>query len=278
MKIINLIENTEGSKGCASAHGLSFYVETEKHKVLMDLGPTAATLDNAAILGVDLEQVDTVILSHGHYDHAGGILPFAGVNSHAPIYMQEGATGNFFSDYGESAAGDRYRYIGIDRAISDLPQVRFIRGDHIIDEELELFVVKKRTHKLPFANRRQLIRTEDGFIQDDFVHEQFLVVKEQDRRVLMSGCAHNGILSILDAYRERYDSLPDAVISGFHIMMRREYRREELEEIREMAKELSRYPILFCTCHCTGTAAFEEMKKIMGGQLRYIHCGDEPFQ
>nr|MCR5032788.1 MBL fold metallo-hydrolase [Lachnospiraceae bacterium] len=88
MKIVNLIENTEGTSGCAYAHGLSFYVETKKHKLLLDLGPSEETLRNARHLGIDLTRVDTVILSHGHYDHSGGILPFTQINPHATIYMQ----------------------------------------------------------------------------------------------------------------------------------------------------------------------------------------------
>ena len=71
MKIINLIENTEGSSGCLFEHGLSFYVETKKHKLLVDTGATNTFIANAEKLGVDLKQVDTVILSHGHYDHTG---------------------------------------------------------------------------------------------------------------------------------------------------------------------------------------------------------------
>lgn len=80
MRIINLIENTEGIDGCVYAHGLSFYIETSGHKLLMDLGPSEDTIKNAAVLGVDLSSVDTVILSHGHYDHSGGIIPFTKIN------------------------------------------------------------------------------------------------------------------------------------------------------------------------------------------------------
>ena len=77
MRIINLVENTEGASGCGVEHGLCFYIETEKHKLLMDAGQTGLLLENAEKLGIDLTQVDTVVLSHGHYDHGGGILPFA---------------------------------------------------------------------------------------------------------------------------------------------------------------------------------------------------------
>ena len=98
MRIVNLIENTEGSAGCAYAHGLSFYIETEKHKLLVDLGPSEETIRNAEKLGIDPAQVDTVILSHGHYDHSGGIMAFSGRNPKAVIYMQESAKEDYFAD------------------------------------------------------------------------------------------------------------------------------------------------------------------------------------
>ncbi len=98
MRIVNLIENTEGVEGCSCAHGLSFYIETEKHKLLFDLGPSGDTLGNAGQLGVDLKAVDTVILSHGHYDHSGGIISFSEINNDAPIYMQRSATGDYYAE------------------------------------------------------------------------------------------------------------------------------------------------------------------------------------
>jgi len=274
MRIVNLIENTEGSCGCAYLHGLSFYVETKKHKLLMDLGPSEATLENAKVLGIDLKAVDTVVLSHGHYDHSGGILPFTKINDQADIYMQETATGEYYADDGENAPV-RYRYIGIDQAIADLPQVRFVNGDTKIDEELELFVIRERTHELPFTNRRLLVRVGDAYRRDDFGHEHFLVLRQDGKSILMSGCAHNGILSILDAYTERYGKAPDLVVSGFHLMKKTEYRDHELQEIAAIAEELKKYPTKFYTCHCTGTVAYEAMKEIMGDQLDYVHSGEE---
>ena len=275
MKIINLIENTEGKSGCIYAHGLSFYVETAHHKLLVDLGPSPDTLENAKTLGIDLSAVDTVILSHGHYDHSGGIIPFSKINTKASIYMQSLATGEYFADDGENAEGERFRYIGIDKDILSLPGVRLISGDCVIDDELELFTIKNRTHELPFTNKRLLIKTPDGFVRDDFAHEHFLVVSDEGKKVLISGCAHNGILSILDAYRTKYGAAPDAVISGFHLMKKTDYREEQLKEIRDIAKELTAYPTKFFTCHCTGIPAYEAMKEIMGDKLEYVHSGDE---
>jgi len=274
MKIVNLIENTEGNPDCVSAHGLSFYVETKNHKLLLDLGPSEDTLKNATALGINLSDVDTVILSHGHYDHSGGIIPFTKINNKAAIYMQAAATDAYFADDGMDAP-ERYRYIGIDPDIEKLPQLRFISGDTVIDDELELFTIQKRSHELPFTNKRLLVRKGNEYIRDDFRHEHYLVIRQDGKSVLMSGCAHNGILSILDAYMEKYGKAPDAVISGFHLMKKTPYREEEIREIEDIARELNKYPTRFFTCHCTGVDAFDIMKTIMGEKLSYVHSGEE---
>ncbi len=275
MKIVNLIENTAGTEGCAFAHGLSFYIETKKHKLLLDLGPSGQTLDNASKLGIDVSQVDTMILSHGHYDHSGGILPFAAVNPGARILMQRTAIQDYYADDGENAEGDRFRYIGIDKKIPSLAQVRFVDGDVRIDEELELFTLKHKKFEIPFTNKRLLLRTVDGFERDTFVHEQYLVVSCDGRRILVSGCAHNGILNILDAFSEKYGGAPDMVVSGFHLMKKTPYSDAQREEIEETARKLSEYPTRFVTCHCTGEEAYAIMKEILGEQLWYVHSGEE---
>ena len=177
----------------------------------------------------------------------------------------------------DSEPGDapQYRYIGIDEKIAALPQVRFIDGDCMIDDELSLFVIKERAGRLPFSNARLKRETGGVFRQDAFDHEHFLVIKEGARRVLVSGCAHNGVLNILKEYTRRFGAAPDAVISGFHLMKKTDYTAEEIREIEDTAKELKQYPTVFYTCHCTGLPAFERMKQIMGSQLEYVHSGDE---
>ena len=274
MRLVNLIENTQGHDGCVYAHGLSFYVETAKHKLLLDLGPSEETLRNADALGIDLAAVDTVILSHGHYDHSGGILPFAKLNDKAFIYMQRSATDEYYADDGKTAP-ERFRYIGIDKKIADLPQVRFLAGDTVIDDELELFVIHNGRHEIPFTNKRLLIRSGEEYQRDDFRHEHFLVIHQAGKSILMSGCAHNGILNIMEAYMERYGKAPELVVSGFHLMKKTDYREDEIGEIKAIAEELKKYPTRFVTCHCTGTIAFDVMKEIMGDRLEYVHSGEE---
>lgn len=274
MRIINLIENTEGTSGCTAAHGLSFYVETPKHRLLLDLGPSDETLRNAERLGIDLTKVDTVVLSHGHYDHSGGILSFLEINRNAKVYMQRSATKAYYADDGADAPGGGYRYIGIDPRIVESGRVTFADGDMTIDEELSVFTVRNRSHELPFSNRNLLLLAGDTYIRDDFRHEHCLVISAEGKRVLLSGCAHNGILSILDAYRERYGSDPDIAVSGFHLMKKTPYSETELAEVLNTAQELKTYRTKLVTCHCTGVPAYEAMKEILGGQLSYAHAGD----
>lgn len=294
MRIVNLIENTEGVKGCAYAHGLSFYIETARHKLLVDLGPSGETLDNAKKLGIDLSAVDTVILSHGHYDHSGGIMPFSGINVKAVIYMQRLATGEYYADDGagaqapeggDGAAGSgkpgddtdcgRYHYIGIDKDIAGLPQVKFIDGDCRIDDELSLFTISKRAGDVPFTNARLKEKTGEDYIPDEFRHEQYLVIEDNGRKVLISGCAHNGMVNIIEEYHAKYGGYPDAVISGFHLMKKSDYTDDELGEIIDTAHALKKYPTMFYSCHCTGIPAYRVMKNIMHDKLDYVHSGQE---
>nr|MCR5413455.1 MBL fold metallo-hydrolase [Kiritimatiellia bacterium] len=174
MRIVNLIENTPGVEGCAAAHGLSFYIETARKKILFDAGPSEETLKNAERLGIDLRKVDMAILSHGHYDHSGGLLAFAALNPTAPIYMQRGAGGE---NYAYDGPEKGYRYIGIDKAILALPQVRLLDGDADLGGGIRLFTVEERKHSLPSTNRRIMKKDGDGFIQDDFAHEQSLYIR-----------------------------------------------------------------------------------------------------
>ena len=274
MRIINLVENTEGSSGCGVEHGLCFYIETAKHKLLMDTGQTDLLIGNAEKLGIDLTAVDTVVLSHGHYDHGGGILPFAQINPTAKIYVPAAAFGEYYS---VNKAGEPH-YIGLATEIEELPQVVKVTaedGIYQIDDELSLFSGIRSEHPIPSANRRLKKKSEEGLEQDDFAHEQCLVIKEGVKSILLSGCAHHGILNILDRYIALYGKEPDIVISGFHMMRKHGYSDEDINMIIDTALALRQYKTTFYTGHCTGVEPYNAMKKLMGSQLHYVHSGDE---
>ena len=87
MKIIALMENTAAVPDVLSEHGLSLYLEGKGHRILFDTGQSENFAVNAKRLGVDLAAVDLAILSHGHYDHGGGLKRFLELNQKAPVYL-----------------------------------------------------------------------------------------------------------------------------------------------------------------------------------------------
>lgn len=268
MRIINLMEDTDSGNGCVYEHGLSFYIETKKHKLLLDTGASKATLQNAEKLGIDLTQVDTVILSHGHYDHSGGIMEFVKLNPAAKIYLQRSAGYDYYN-----LKDNKEKYIGIDKAILELPQVQLLDGNCRIDEELFLFT--NVTGRKYWAKSNLLLKrkVDNEFVQDVFDHEQCLVITEEHQQVLLSGCAHNGILNILEAYHTYFDKQPSMAISGFHLIKKEPYEEEEIRMIQETARELQKLETVFYTGHCTGLEAFAIMKEIMQEQLVFVHSG-----
>lgn len=270
MRIVNLIENTQGADGCLWEHGLSFYIETGNHKILADTGASDAFARNADKLGIDLGQVDTAVISHGHYDHAGGLLAFAARNRKARIWIQRLAGEPY---YHKSAVEERY--IGIDPRIMELPRIEWVEGDRKIREGVFLFGQVRGRRLWPGGNGELKVKTQEGFKQDPFLHEQYLVLEEDGRRVLISGCAHNGILNILDRYREIHGKDPDVVISGFHMSRKSDYGEADLALVRETGEELKRRRTRFYTGHCTGELPYRILKEILGEQISYVHSGEE---
>lgn len=264
MKITVLMEDTCGNPLYESEHGFSLYIETKNHKILMDTGAGEKTIENAKRSGIDLSLADTVVISHGHYDHAGGLMAFGEINSHAPVYMQKSASLDYYH---------KERYIGIDKRILHMDNLKLTEGSRVIDEELSVFAGIPGRRYWPESNRSLSVKQDGCLVQDEFVHEQCLVIKE-GRTVLVSGCAHNGILNILDQYKKIYGGYPSVVISGFHMMKKADYTKEEQEIIVRTARELAGMDTVFYTGHCTGQKAIDLMKPVMAEKLVQMHCGD----
>ena len=265
MKITTLIENTTCDPIILSEHGLSQYIETDKHKIMFDTGASDGFRKNAETLGIDISRTDTLILRHGNNDHTGGVMEFARSCPDADIYIHKYADGEHWN---------AERYIGIDRDMLSLPHLHILDGDTRIDEELFVFGDIKGDKLLPPGNRTIFKYVDGEKINDDFLHEQNLVVTENGKNVLFAGCAHRGIVNILDRYREIFSSDPDYVLGGFHLMKHTSpYTDEEIRLIKETAEILSGYNTIFYTGHCTSQRAFDIMSEIMGDKLHALTSG-----
>lgn len=174
IKITVLVENTACSEDLGHAHGLSLYIETEKHHILFDAGPDGKLLlANAEALGIDLKKVDTAILSHGHYDHAGGLSAFLEINESAKLYMHRLAPAGHYA-----AESVGFRYIGLAPDITEKYSGRIAFTDDVfsIDDELTLFSDIKTADFLSGSNTSLFEENEGAYEYDRFLHEQDLLI------------------------------------------------------------------------------------------------------
>ncbi len=269
MYIRNLVEDTEGENGMGCEHGLSFYAETPGHKLLFDVGATGLFLENARRAGIDLEKVDTVIISHGHYDHGGGLADFLKMNKKAKIYLRSSAFVPHVSIHGETV-----HTIGLDQGLQENPRFHFLSGSIWLDQELFLFGdVTER--KFWADSNRSLRLGEEGFPQDTFDHEQNLFLRAEGKEILFAGCSHCGIVNILEKCRKLTGTEPDAVIGGLHLMNPRGSEAPDQELLDGTAEYLTATKARYFTGHCTGTEAFLRLREKLGEKITYVHTGEE---
>jgi len=235
-------------------HGLSLYIETGCHKLLFDMGQSELFYENAIALGIDLTEVNIAVLSHGHYDHGGGLRKFFEINNHSPVYIQRNA---FLPHYNGTE-----KYIGLDPALENNPRIVFTEDEYRISEHLLLFSCNHMERRNNFGSFGLNEKVGDRLIPDDFRHEQYLLIEENGKRILISGCSHKGILDIADWFS------PDILVGGFHFS-----KMELNEQLADAARKLAHYPTYYYTCHCTGTEQFMYMKQYMKN-LYYLACGD----
>lgn len=269
MRISVLIENTKPQESDLIAeHGLSLFIETENHNIISDTGASGAISENAEAMGIDLKKADIIVLSHGHYDHTGGMMRLSEINDNAKIFLSQNASKDFYNSVSE-------HHIGIDKNILTLKNLELINTDFFeIDDNLAIFSKITGRKYFPEGNRTLKVIDSNGNISDDdFSHEQCLVIRENGKYFLISGCAHNGIVNIIDRFHEIYNTYPDVVVSGFHMMKKDGYSEKDFENVRETAEILKDLPTVFYTGHCTGDEPFEILKEIMKEKIRRIYTG-----
>lgn len=269
MKVVTLVENTSCREDLGHVHGLSLYVETPKHRILFDMGPNALFLENAEKLGVDVASVDVAFLSHGHYDHGGGLELFFKRNETAPVYVHAAAFGDY---YAVSPKGERY--IGVDPKLKGNPRFVVCRGKTAIDDELTVFSVLPTHDLLPSSNGSLREKRGDDYPPDGFRHEQDLVVTAEGKTVLFGGCAHGGIVNILRASEKLLGRAPDHVFSGFHLTNPGLGTDEPDALVDAVAEELAaRKNTHYYTGHCTGLGPYARLKARLGDRMDYMAAG-----
>ena len=270
MLIKTLVENTSISKDFGSEHGLSLYIETKKHKLLFDVGASDLFLQNAKKLDVNVDDVDFLVISHGHYDHGGGLKTFLKENTKAEVFLHHLAFGKYYA----IRPNEKLDFIGLDEDLKQNKQIVLTSDRFFIRNGIQLFsnIVQKEAR--PKSNNGLLTEYKGQKVDDTFAHEQNLVIEEDGKTLLVTGCAHNGIVNILEHFHPVKGRMPNYVIGGFHLSSR-SGGNEESDMIDGIGKYLMSTKAKYYTCHCTGIEAYERLKSAMGDRIDYLSAGSE---
>lgn len=277
MKIQILSENRTNHPECLAEHGLSVYIETGDRKILFDLGGSDLYRHNARRLGVDLDQVDMVVISHGHYDHTGGVPSFCEENQKAKIYIHEKA---FATTYGLENGKPEAEPCSIRWTKQQHAQIAgrlsLTSGTVWLTEDIAVSgTIPVADDYVPTEAFYQL--NEDGSLTvDPMEHEQFLTVRVRDEEgksrgiFIFSGCSHKGVVPCIRYAKRLFPGERMlGLLAGMHLYnSNAEMRKSILEQTA--AEELE----YVMPVHCTGILAICELKQLLGERCFPAGAGD----
>ena len=262
MKLTTLIENLVYQPGLVSEHGLSFYLDTGRRRILFDTGQSAAFLANARALGIDISKVDALVISHGHYDHTGGLNAFLEENKEAPVYLKKEA---FNNKYNNSRS-----FIGT-TPVADIFAHRLVYVAEVTQIDAGVFIVPHIPIVYPEDTSFDYFYTgkEEGAANDEFDDELFLAVVNNEKLTVISSCSHRGISNIVEEARSLFQLPVKLVTGGFHL---KNAPPQQYRSVLNYLKVLN--PEHVGVCHCTGVENFPEMAKQAGAKVFYNYTGN----
>jgi 7,8-dihydropterin-6-yl-methyl-4-(beta-D-ribofuranosyl)aminobenzene 5'-phosphate synthase len=255
IQITVLVENTSSSPGLSAEHGLSFWIEYADKRIVFDTGQSEMMIENANTLGIDLAAADAIILSHGHYDHTGGLTALLEIAADAEIYLHRAAVEPKYS-FSKSPA----RYIGMpDSAINTINTRKVIWTRSVT----QIFPGVTVTGQIPRINDFEDVGGA-FFIgaacnkPDELLDDQSLFIESKNGLVVILGCAHSGVVNILDHIADTTKIKKFyAVIGGMHLV------NASADRIEHTIETFRRYNVQrIGLAHCTGNKAVDKCMNV----------------
>ncbi len=272
VRITILCENLVGRLGVAGEHGFSAFIETDKGNYLFDTGSGHSIVGNSLVLGKDLRTIKAIFLSHGHYDHTGGLPRVLGFSGKVDVYAHPQI---FLDRIAVIKEKDKLtkRFIGIPFKRSYLESLgaNFIFNTKFIEVEKGLYLTGEVPRKTSFEklDQRLFAVIDDKMIQDRLLDDQSLVINSKKGLILILGCAHSGMINIINHVinKMKTDSF-FAIFGGTHLDFLTE---EQLEESIKYLKKFEFKKI--GVSHCTGMKATFRLQQEFGDRFFYGFAG-----
>ncbi len=273
LKLTTLIENnpSENNELCYE-HGFSVLIETPKNRYIFDTGQSGKEVDNIHTMGISMEKIDGIILSHGHYDHTGGLQNllknYPGI--HNIIVGKE-----FFRGKYKILQDGSYKYNGNGFLEQDLlnqrMQIQKIDQEiQYITEEIILFHGFSQSNNYEQVNPKFVYKEEDQYYLDEFQDEIVAGVITSKGLVVIVGCAHPGIINILESIQKKSGLNIYGVVGGTHLIDANEERiKWTLEKIKSLDIQL------IGLSHCTGEKGIQKIQMEFPDKFLYNNTGNQ---
>ncbi len=254
--------------GALAEHGLSIFMETDQGNYLLDTGQGKTIINNALVLGIDLRTVRGMIMSHHHFDHTGGIAPVLNLTGAVDIYVHP----DFFKE-SYKIGENRPRYIGVPYARTFLEgmgaEFRFSREFRQIAPGLWLTGEVPRRTNYERGDEGLAVKSERGYVKDDVLDDQSVVVETDKGLLVILGCCHSGIINTLSYIVEKMGQTHlYAVIGGTHLgPVSDEQKEKSLNAL--LTFDIERIGV----SHCTGLKTASRLAAAFGDRFFFCNVG-----
>ncbi|MEW6564172.1 MAG: MBL fold metallo-hydrolase [Spirochaetota bacterium] len=258
---LQTLKSGGNSPPLVAEHGLSFYVTKDGRSLIFDTGKSGAFVKNAAELGVDLSQAEALVVSHGHYDHGGGLRALAEkAGFRGPLWT---GPGFFDAKWSDESPKPRYLGLDVDQVFLESHGIRCktltaIKTGSVQEILPDMYILGNfhRTYGEETIAKRFIVERGGRRESDDFRDEIALVVDLKKGLVVIAGCAHPGLMNILNTAVEIFQKPLYAFFGGSHLV---EAEEERIIKTREYLKKSG--AALIALGHCTGPTAYDKLRE-----------------